>query len=140
MPAENKTRPNINWQDGYAAAYIARNVRWKYFFRNEPGEDKDYIQDMYINSERDPDEANNEIEKWICSKFQWTTYQGKEETFLRTIPSNIALFKLRSIIMWTREDLRFKVMSRDKNTGLAAMDNEISIKSTIEEHLSDGKV
>ena len=39
-------------------------MRWKYIFREKPDEEN-YVPGLYINSERDPDPASEEIERCL---------------------------------------------------------------------------
>ena len=41
---------------------MRNNVRWKYIFRDEK-EDNNYIPNLYIKSEREPDNASEKIER-----------------------------------------------------------------------------
>ena len=40
---------------------LRNNMRWKYIFRNQP-DNSDYLPELYITSERNPDKASSEIE------------------------------------------------------------------------------
>ena len=66
---------------------MRNNIRWKYIFRQEK-EDNNYIPGLYIKSEKDPDEASDEIEERMnCYN---TKYLGQ----IRTVSLQLQILPL----------------------------------------------
>ena len=79
---------------------LRNNVRWKCIFRNQP-DDSDYLPELYINSERNPDKASPETESCI-NEFQQRTRNGRGNVAANMSGQALHQYKAAGLRDWVK--------------------------------------
>ena len=116
---------------------LRKNLRWKYIYRNEQ-DDNDYIPGLYINSKRNPDEASPEIEACM-DKFQEHVNIERRKCSRRRVWPNLTPMQI-GLIKRLGKNETHKIISADKNCGLAIVETEFLTERGISDHLSNQEV
>ena len=116
---------------------LRNNLRWKYIYRNQQ-DDNDYIPGLYINSKRNPDEASPEIEACM-NKFQEHVNIERRKCSRRSVWPNLTPMQI-GLIKRLGKNETHKIISADKNCGLAIVETEFLTERGISDHLSNQEV
>ena len=113
---------------------MRRNIRWKYIFRTHP-EDDNYIPGLHINSEREPGLASSAIEKRM-DEFEKAMRRERAKYSRRHICPNLTGMQAGLIKRLEKNEI-YKVISADKNCGLAIIETEHLTERVVIDHLGD---
>ena len=105
---------------------MRRDVRLKYYFAREHGNDK-FNPRFYIKSEWDPDNASSDIQKQI-DKFEQGLTFIQRDILNNTRPSNNLSLQEHFLLKLLNHHLDFIIVNTDKNLGPAIIERAEYIK------------